>query len=474
MRYSHFITHYSDKLSGMERAGAGHAAVVSSISFLSAWLLTGLLYQVPGNSSLAIRLKAQKHELFGESIQAGGPILYGILLAFGAISWDPALGREFWSFFLGATLIMGLGLVDDMKALKPLPKLIYQALIAASVIALNPEWSRPFQAFGIVNSPTLSHVLCGLWLVGVMNAMNLIDGINGLCSGIGALSGATLAILLFQQSPNAQLVGTLSLAFAAGCLGFFFHNYFKGKIFLGDSGSLLTGYLLSLARLKVAPSGLLPQTGIVVTAFVGVPVLDMLWVMGLRLRAGESIFKGDRRHLHHRLLRIGLSQRQAAGAILMYTALVNLVIAIALSNHVASTVAIFLFAATMTVAAFLVIDAVLRGRLPQEQSNTNRISTAVHRMIIIDAKAYASRGLGSSFWLFRKVEALLKNGDTVSKSAQGRIEIRIFSGSSTEKELLAFLSAYQFEIGILSSRSQPPVGVQCLSAPDEGSKRLAG
>jgi UDP-GlcNAc:undecaprenyl-phosphate GlcNAc-1-phosphate transferase len=148
-----------------------------------------------------------------------------------------------------------------------------------------------------------------LWIVGIMNMVNFLDGLDGLAAGVCAIAGFTFAVIALSLSrPNPAVYS--AIVFGAA-LGFLRHNFYPARIFMGDSGAMLLGFLLA----GISVQGLLKTAATVALFFpllvLAVPILDTSFVLAKRLKYGKPIYLGDRTHLHHRFLNIGFSQRRA-------------------------------------------------------------------------------------------------------------------------------------------------------------------
>jgi UDP-GlcNAc:undecaprenyl-phosphate GlcNAc-1-phosphate transferase len=200
-------------------------------------------------------------------------------------------------------------MIDDWRGISPLSKLLGQ--IAAAVVAVSfgvsvRFVSNPFG--GMLSLGYLSIPLTVAWLVAITNALNLVDGLDGLAAGIAAISAGTVAIVSFSQ--GVPLVGICSLMLGASALGFLPHNWHPAKIFMKDAGSMFLGFTLAclaaigMAKLATAFSLILP------ILILGIPISDMLLAIIRRLMRGQHIFTADGEHIHHRLLDMGLSHSQ--------------------------------------------------------------------------------------------------------------------------------------------------------------------
>lgn len=207
---------------------------------------------------------------------------------------------------LGLAGMLVLGWLDDRHELKPLPKFAGQFLIATLVAAAGIRITL------FVPSVVVSYALTILWIVGITNALNFLDNMNGLCSGIGAIAAAGFAL---AAARNGQyLVATIALLGTGALLGFLPWNYPRAAAFLGDAGSHVTGFLLAvLAILPSFYSPDRPHPAAVLSPLLVlcVPLADLASVTWIRLRAKRPPWIGDTNHFSHRLVRAGLSRAQA-------------------------------------------------------------------------------------------------------------------------------------------------------------------
>jgi len=211
---------------------------------------------------------------------------------------------------LGFTIIHLLGLVDDFRNIPARYKLLGQ-ILAAGLLVYGGAKLPGFSVFGLVIPfGPFSFVLSVFWLISLSNAVNLIDGIDGLAGGTSFISALAFALLHFLMGNRLGLLFSLSLAGAL--LGFLVFNKPKAKIFMGDSGSLFLGFLLgSLYFVGIPMDSPLSLGGIGVTlTILIIPVIDMVAAILRRLRKGLPIFAPDREHLHHKLLDFGFSVPQ--------------------------------------------------------------------------------------------------------------------------------------------------------------------
>ena len=222
------------------------------------------------------------------------------------------LGRETRGLLLGAAVAVTVGVVDDVRGLRWFEKLGGQIAAAAIPTGFGvwvDHFTFPF--IGVHALPGWVGVpLTIVWIVAIMNMVNLLDGLDGLAAGVAAIAGLTFAIIaLSLAKPDAAILSAIVFGASAGFLR---HNFYPARIFMGDSGALLLGFVLA----TVSVEGLLKTAATVALFFpllvLAVPIVDTTFVVARRLKHGEPLFEGDQAHLHHRFLRRGFSQRRAA------------------------------------------------------------------------------------------------------------------------------------------------------------------
>jgi UDP-GlcNAc:undecaprenyl-phosphate GlcNAc-1-phosphate transferase len=215
---------------------------------------------------------------------------------------------HYTGILLGGLWLMIGGLLDDRYRLPPYLSIAAPALAAITAIICGVEVDKLTNPFGgiIILAPWQSDILVFVWLMGVMYTTKFLDGLDGLAtsvSSVGAFMILLLALTAAYYQPDVALFATIILG---ALLGFLFWNYHPASIFLGEGGSTLVGFLLGI--LAVISGGKLATALLV----LGIPVMDVAWVIVRRGRHGgwRAIWKGDRKHLHHRLLDMGWGQRR--------------------------------------------------------------------------------------------------------------------------------------------------------------------
>jgi UDP-GlcNAc:undecaprenyl-phosphate GlcNAc-1-phosphate transferase len=285
------------------------------------------------------------------------PRMGGIAMYFGVVGGMlvahqlPVLRRSFEysldpvAVLVGGGLIVLVGALDDRFELDSLTKAAGQTTAAGLLVLLGLQWVDFWVPWGsnigslLVLDQNEGGLLTVLLVVAMANAMNFVDGLDGLAAGVGLISAVatfTFSLGLLQNSggnvlsyPPVLIAATL----AGACLGFLPHNFQPARIFMGDSGSMLIGLMLAAAstsasgRIQAASNGPRAELALlapmlVVAAVLFVPLLDLLMAVIRRTRRGQSPFHADKMHLHHRLLEIGHSQRRAVLLIYLWAAVI--------------------------------------------------------------------------------------------------------------------------------------------------------
>ena len=294
---------------------------------------------------------------------------YGVFLAFWAaigLSFlvEPSnlerLAADNWrllGLFVGSLVMLPLAVADDLRRLGPWPQLLGHAVVAAIPVFFGLRIEEVATPFGIVKIPEeLAGPLAALWIVGMINAINFIDSMDGLAAGIVAIA----AIVLFFRSAwfGQPSIAILPVALAGACLGFLTRNWHPSRVILGSSGALFLGYVLgattSIGGAKIG------------TAFLvlAVPILDVAWVVYRRLSQGRSpLHGGDSEHLAHRLKLLGL--RDPAIVLSLYTVSAAASMAILLTHSPLPTMGKLYLAAAVVGAVMVGLVIVTRLTTPR-------------------------------------------------------------------------------------------------------------
>lgn len=261
------------------------------------------------------------------------------------------LNVNFWIVGAAFVVIFLTGLLDDIFSLKPIQKLAGQ-IIAASIAAAGGliigNVVDPFSAYGFVDLGWLAYPATVIYLVAYANIINLIDGLDGLSSGITCIASTTMFVLsIWAGRFDAAL---LSAAIAGTTLGFLVHNSYPATIFMGDSGSLTLGFALGTISLLSVTRWAGLTTIIVPLVVAGIPIIDTFSAIVRRTRAHVSFATADRGHIHHRLMAHGYNQRQAV--LLMYGWTALLCVGSLIMTQVNTLPRIAIFVMLLTMSAF--------------------------------------------------------------------------------------------------------------------------
>ncbi len=225
-----------------------------------------------------------------------------------------------WTVIVGACLIALVGAVDDVIELRPQFKLLGQ--IAAAYVAVRggvlvTDVTIPF--VGSLQFPNTGGVLSVIWLVGLMNVVNFSDGVDGLAAGLCTIDGIAFSIIAFNLGVSGA--GVLAALTAGAALGFLFHNFHPASVFMGDSGANLLGYLLGTVAIVGSVKTNAVVALVVPLVILAVPFLDTGFVVAKRLKYHRKPWSADANHFHHRMARIGFSQRKTVAYLYAWTAL---------------------------------------------------------------------------------------------------------------------------------------------------------
>ena len=298
---------------------------------LAVSLLTSFL-SVPFIKNIAIKAGAIDYPKDGRRMHkkpiprlGGLSIYYGFivsLLCFGT------LDRQLWGIILGSLIIVILGVVDDIKTLKAHPKFVVQLIAAAVPVFMGSRInfvSLPFNQSvmpNIVFNDIISYGISILWIVGVTNAVNLIDGLDGLAAGISTIASASIFFIALLNG-NA-FVTTISIILVGACLGFLPYNLNPAKIFMGDTGATFLGYIMAVMSVQGLFKSYTVITFVVPVLILGLPIFDTSFAIIRRMAHHKPIMQADRGHLHHRLIDMGFNQKQTVAVLYTISALLGL------------------------------------------------------------------------------------------------------------------------------------------------------
>lgn len=287
------------------------------------------------------------------------------------------IDRQMQGILLGAVIIVVLGVVDDMTPLRAKFKFLVQ--VCAALVAVyhgvvievlsNPNVfsNAPYWSLGWLSIPVTV-----LWIVGVTNAVNLIDGLDGLASGVSTISALTMLVIALLVSE--QQVAIFMAALAGACLGFMPYNRNPAKMFMGDTGSTFLGFILATCSIQ----GLFKYYAIVSFAvpflILGLPIFDTAFAIVRRVAHGQSPMMPDRGHIHHRMMDMGLNQKQTVASLYVVSSLLGLsAVVLTTSGELKAMLLLITLAAVAYVASRVIFPreiAVTAGEKAAEEQCT--------------------------------------------------------------------------------------------------------
>lgn len=241
------------------------------------------------------------------------PRMGGVAIYLGFVTsviMSVGLDQKIIGMLIGGTLIVLMGIVDDIKPLSAKVKLVGQIISALVLVKFGMRIEMlniPFVDMQI-NFQMLSIPVTIFWIVGITNTLNLIDGLDGLAAGVATIAAFSL---FYVAHVNGRLIAPfMTLAIAGACIGFLPYNFNPAKIFMGDTGSLFLGYMLAAISIDGMIKGATAIATVVPVLALGLPIFDTTFAILRRLLNGRPIMEADKGHLHHKLLSTGMGQKR--------------------------------------------------------------------------------------------------------------------------------------------------------------------
>ena len=301
----------------------------------------------------------------------GLAIFFGFLLS---VLLFADITTEVRGILLGAIIIVATGAMDDVVSLKPGTKFLAQ-IIAAIIAVIHGV------AIRVVMNPNVfsqtESVLLGwlavpitiLWIVGITNSVNLIDGLDGLAVGVSTISCITILVVALRVAePNVAIIVA---ALAGACIGFMPYNLTPAKIFMGDTGSLLLGYVLSTVSVLGLFKFYTVVTFVVPVLALAVPLSDTLFAFVRRIVHGQSPFQADRGHFHHKLMDLGLNQKQAVAILYAVSAALGLA-AVTLTTSGMARILLLILALAIAVSVWAYVESTVKHHHEQEMQEEEK------------------------------------------------------------------------------------------------------
>lgn len=296
------------------------------IPFLVSFILAALLIPIVKKCAFvvgAVDHPNEERKIHKRVIARGGGVAIYLSFVIVTIAFLPSYSSQYIGLLAAGTIVMLVGLIDDIHRLSPWVKLTFQVLAAliatigfkvgigvlsnpfGGVIGLDViVWHLPLGST-VITINLLSGLLAVVWLVGMTNTINFLDGLDGLSGGVAGVAALVMFFLAVSPRVNQPATALIAIALVGATLGYLIYNFYPAKIFNGDSGAYFLGMTLGILAIM---SGAKLATALLV---LGLPIIDAIWTVLRRILAGRSPFSPDRGHLHFLLLDAGLTQRQA-------------------------------------------------------------------------------------------------------------------------------------------------------------------
>ena len=278
---------------------------------------------------------------------------------------------------LGALIVVSMGVVDDSKTLSAKVKLLFQIMAAAVVVfcGVTVDYiSVPsfISEGGIYNLGWIKYPITILWIVAVTNAVNLIDGLDGLAAGVSSI--ATFSLFFISVIQDNVEAAVISAALAGGCLGFLPYNMNPAKIFMGDTGSQFLGFMLAIISVLGLSKGAVIISFLVPFVILGLPLFDTSFAILRRILQRRPIMEADRGHLHHKLMDKGFSQKQTV-AILYVISIVLSVIAVLVAQTGTDQILWIGFSVVIIVVIGFIFSKILSKNANSEKNTCDDMNT---------------------------------------------------------------------------------------------------
>lgn len=292
-----------------------------ALALAIAWAITPVVGELAKRVGAMDVPEARKMHAVPTPRLGGVAIFFGVLIPSLLLLSNQGPVR---AILAGASLITMVGVLDDVRGTRPVVKLGLQVGVALILVAYGVRVDTlSIPGLGIVVLGWVGIPFTVLWVVALMNIVNFIDGMDGLAAGVCAISSVTFAVI--AVSLGRLDMGILAAVVAGSTLGFLWHNFHPASIFMGDSGSLLLGFLLAAITLQGFLKGVATVALVIPLLVLGIPIFDTGFAILRRFKNRRPIHVADRGHIHHRFSNLGYSQRQTVAIIYAWSGLMSVV-----------------------------------------------------------------------------------------------------------------------------------------------------
>ncbi|MBR5227078.1 MAG: undecaprenyl/decaprenyl-phosphate alpha-N-acetylglucosaminyl 1-phosphate transferase [Clostridia bacterium] len=351
--------------------------IILGISFIVSYLMVPISIKIANKLGIIDNPKADDRRVHKQPIPRAGGIaivtsmMFTLLVYFIITLFNgEIIDNRYIGYVLGAILIIGMGFVDDLKSLKPLYKFLFQLIAGMIIYVFGISIAGikiPFIYPEMIDFGIWSFPVTLIWVLGITNAVNLIDGLDGLAAGISAIASISLLMIFAINGATTEAV-IIAISLVGATVGFLPYNFNPAKTFMGDTGSNFLGYTLATISIMGMAKGYTVLAIVAPLIVVGVPVFDMLFAIVRRLAKHQKITTPDKGHIHHRLLKHGFSQKQAVIILYTITSILGVIAVTLVSGKVKQGIICAIIIALIWCIGYIVTNA--RHRKHSMISNT--------------------------------------------------------------------------------------------------------
>lgn len=312
---------------------------------------------------------------------------------------QPLWNRELWGLLAGIAIIVAMGVIDDIKHIRARIKLMFQLLAAFAAVFISGATidviTNPFSRNGFsVLPPYISYPITILWIVGITNAINLIDGLDGLAAGVSSISSLSLFFvsILSVGLPPDPYTSIVTASLAGAALGFLPFNFNPAKIFMGETGSAFLGFTLGVISIQ----GTLKSYTVISIAIpllvLGLPLFDTAFAILRRVLSGKPVMSADRGHLHHRLIDMGLSQKQSVLVMYIASAALGLCAIVLANKGVLSAIILLISVSVFVIGGARFMNEIDRRGGPEITDTDESLAGKAEEVVPADKKESSDDG----------------------------------------------------------------------------------